>query len=196
VSHQSPAIKIVLLVLSILFAGTCIAADPPAEQPESKSVRRVRYLKQAVRHFGLHLYWRGETQSRYEHNLTLSVEGGWYSNRPTYPQAKVTAKQAEKIIDYLVNEGLLERATDESRFTEPKGPGYTMRFHVDDDGYFVDLGWGLPMLKRLDALRKVLDGDAVKKMDVLLGRLKEQRKVWEQEDAKAKSTDTDKEDAH
>ena len=37
------------------------------------------------------------------------------------------------------------------------------------------------MLKRLDGLRKVLDGDAAKGMDLLLGRLSGLRKQWEKE---------------
>ena len=42
------------------------------------------------------------------------------------------------------------------------------------------------MLKRLDALRAVLDGDAAKKMDLLLGRLSGLRKAWTEADKKAK----------
>ena len=56
-------------------------------------------------------------------------------------------------------------------------PGYTLKV----GNFHEDLGWGLPMLKRLDGLRKVLDGDAAKEMDLLLGRLSGLRKQWEKE---------------
>jgi hypothetical protein len=45
----------------------------------------------------------------------------------------------------------------------------------------LNLGWGLPLLRRLDGLRKVLDGDAAKGMDTLLGRLSGLRAQWEKE---------------
>jgi hypothetical protein len=60
----------------------------------------------------------------------------------------------------------------------PIGPAYTLQI-----GKFSrNLGWGLPMLHRLDALRKVLDGKAAKEMDVLLGRMSGLRKQWQKEE--------------
>ena len=179
--------KTIVFVLSITLAGLGFAyADPAEKQPTPKAARQVNDLKRAVNHFGLHLYFRGKTEKPYYFNLTLSVTGGWHSDSPNYTQSKITSEQAKKIIDYLGTEGFLDQAVEADKFVRPKKPGFTMRVHVDDDGVCEDLGWGLPMLKRLDGLRKVLEGDAAKKMDVLLKRLKEHRKEWEKEEAKSR----------
>ena len=65
------------------------------------------------------------------------------------------------------------------KYPDPKMPGYTMQVDVGQVVFYDDLGWGLPMLKRLDGLRKVLDGDAATQMDFLLGRLAGHRREWE-----------------
>ena len=41
-------------------------------------------------------------------------------------------------------------------------------------------GWNRDLVRRLDALRKVLDGNAGKAMDFLIGRLAGHRREWEQ----------------
>ena len=64
-------------------------------------------------------------------------------------------------------------------------PGYTLTVTTEERALREDLGWGLPMLKRLDGLRKILDGDAAKGLDLLRGRLSGLREQWEKE-AKAK----------
>ncbi len=49
----------------------------------------------------------------------------------------------------------------------PTAPGYTL----EAGRFYEDLGWGLPMFKRLDGLREALNGEPAKEMDLLLGRL-------------------------
>ena len=84
---------------------------------------------------------------------------------------------AKKIIDYLTTEGFLDRAKLPDRPTKPsvppQGPTYVLSRWSD---LSENLGWGLPMLQRLDGLRTVLDGEAAKKMDVLLERMAESGK--------------------
>jgi len=58
-------------------------------------------------------------------------------------------------------------------------PGYTLTLKAEEVALGEDLGWGLPMLRRLDALRTMLDGDAAKEMEFLLGRLSGLRAQWE-----------------
>ena len=60
-------------------------------------------------------------------------------------------------------------------------PGYTLRLTTDQVVFLGDLGWGMPMLKRLDGLRKVLGGEAASEMDLLLGRLAGHRREWEKD---------------
>jgi hypothetical protein len=178
--------KTIVFVLSITLAGYGFAhAEPPAKQPTPKAVTRANDMKQAVRHFGLHLTFRGESDKPYYH-LILSVQGGWGKPDRFYQQAKITQGQAVKIIDHLVAYGFFDRAAEAESFTVRNKPSYTMSVHIDDNGDTEDLGWGLPMLKRLDGLRRVLDGDAAKQMDLLLGRLAGHRKEWEKEEIKAK----------
>ena len=175
--------KSVVFVLSITIAGFGFAADPPAKQPTSRAVTRAKNMKEAVKHFGLHLTYHGETDKPYYH-LILSVRGGWGTPDRFYQQATITTGQAEKIIDHLVADGFFDRAVEAESFRLRSKPSYTMRIHIDDNGDTEDLGWGLPMLKRLDGVRKVLDGDAAEKMDVLLLRLAGYRKEWEEKEGK------------
>lgn len=170
--------KRIALVLGLILIVS--GSSSAAEQPADRAVRRAKGMKQAIRQFGLHLYFHGDADKPY-YRLTLSVQGGWNSSDPNFRQARITAGQAEAIIDHLLADGFLDRAVHAERFIQQSKLGYHMRVHIDDNGVTEDLGWGLPMLKRLDGLRKVLKGDAAKEMDVLLDRFAEQRKEWEQD---------------
>jgi hypothetical protein len=50
--------------------------------------------------------------------------------------------------------------------------------------YDEDLGWGAPMLHRLDGMRTSLKGKAAEAMDTLLARLAGHRKEWVEEQQK------------
>jgi hypothetical protein len=83
-------------------------------------------------------------------------------------------------------DGFLDRADDlqsNVKLPPPTMPGYTLTVATKGLQLRQDLGWGLPMLRRLDALRTMLDGDAAKEMDLLLGRLSGLRAQWEKEGA-------------
>lgn len=60
-------------------------------------------------------------------------------------------------------------------------PSYTLTVRTEDVALREDLSWGMPMLRRLGGLRKVLEGEAAKEMDLLLGRLSGLRAQWEKE---------------
>ena len=177
--------KTIIFVLSITLAGYVLAVEPPVKQPSSRGVTRAKSMKQAVRHFGLHLNFKGDSDKPY-YSLVLSVDGGG-PPADHYYQARITAGQAEKIIDHLLADGFFDRAVEVESFRVRKKPTYTLSVHIDDNGDTDDLGWGLPMLKRLDGLRKLMDGDAAKKMDLLLGRLAGHRKEWESKEVKVKA---------
>ena len=58
----------------------------------------------------------------------------------------------------------------------PTGPTYVLAISSDKTRFEEDMGWDLNTLSRLNALRKVLDGEAGKAMDKLLARLAGHRK--------------------
>jgi hypothetical protein len=90
---------------------------------------------------------------------------------------KISEKQAKKLIDCAAQNWFL---LPEDKRNGPVRPGYMLTIGE----FSKDLGWGLPGIHRLDALRKAMDGKAAKEMDVLLGRMLGLRQQWEKEDAK------------
>ena len=174
--------KIMVLVVGIILAGFGSRmgrppATAPATQPSKLATERAEALKENLKNFTLRLSYYGEENKPY-YRLLLSVPPLPLGRKriPSELENQITADQAKKIIDYLATEGFLERAvpaTDERVL--PRGPGYLMSL---SDGLWESLGWGLPMLQRLDGLRTVLDGDAAKQMDLLLGRLAGEREEW------------------
>jgi len=130
--------------------------------------------------FSLQLNYYGEEDKPF-HRLMLAQEARPADGPPLPPFTLyqiIDDKQALKIIDHLEESGYLGQAEYWGRYQRnwvpPKGPCYVLA--VPD--FYGNLGWGLPMLRRLDALRGVLEGDAAKQMDVLLGRLGGLRKEW------------------
>ncbi len=180
-----------LLVVFLVLVTGVIHADPlataPATEPSKLATERADALKKDIENFMLGLnYYGEENKNKPYYRLVLIVPP--LTVPPPPPHAAVpldqmyvhiTEDQAKKVIDYLTLDGSLDQAIKEpgpaTRPSEPlKGPVYRMFL----PGLSLNLGWGLPMLHRLDGLRKVLDGDAAKAMDVLLGRLAGEREAW------------------
>ena len=182
--------RIVFVVPMLLATSGFALADPPPKESTPKAAARAEQLKAGVKSFRLRLDYNGESDKPY-YSLTLSVPGlppmdkGFTTRKePFSPQVQITEEQAKKVIDYLAAEGFLDRADERKpgaliAYPAPKMPGYTMKVDAGQVVFYDDLGWGLPMLKRLDGLRKVLDGDAATQMDLLLGRLSGHRREWE-----------------
>jgi hypothetical protein len=163
-----------LAVALLLVAG--IAAAAHAQQTDPAKAR-AKELKDGVKSFRLELNYNGDADKPF-YRLTLGVPpSGPDRSNPFHRPAQVSEEQAGKIIDHLAQEGFLTKAVDlrEEKVSQPTMPGYALKV----GNFYQDLGWGLPMLKRLDGLRKMLDGDAAKGMDFLLGRLSGFRKQWE-----------------
>ena len=173
-------ISIIVLSLACM-AGTAHAA--PATQPTPKAIARAEQLKAGVKTFTLNLNYRGEQDKPY-YRLMLSVQPAVrFKGNAFDVYTQITEAQATKIIDYLITEGFLDLALDLSRNRSPAPPPepyYTLTVQVDAKVGFEEwLGFDMNMLKRLDGLRAVLDDDAAKQMDLLLGRLSGHRKQWE-----------------
>jgi hypothetical protein len=174
-------------VLPVILAAFGFAqANLYAGQPSPKAAARADQLKAGVKSFRLQLDYNGEQDKPY-YNVILSVPGIAYDRKNAfYPQVQITEEQAKKVIDYWATAGVLDRADDlkpgaVKKYPAPTMPGYTIRFTTDKIVFLGDLGWGRPMLKRLDEFRKVLDGDAATQMDFLLTRLSGHRREWEKE---------------
>ncbi len=172
-----------LMIVVSLACMASIAQAVPATQPTPKATARAEQLKAGVKTFTLTLNYRGEQDKPY-YRLMLSVQPVVrFKGNAFDVYTQITEAQATKIIDYLITEGFLDRALDLNRNRSPAPPPesyYTMAVHVDANVGFEEwLGFDMNMLKRLDGLRAVLDDDAAKQMDLLLGRLSGHRKQWE-----------------
>ena len=179
--------KTIVFVLSLTLAGFGFAADPPVKQPTRDVTGKAAKLKNEIKQFELHLGYVGNEDKPY-YRLTLSVRQlNPARDKPFYLLAQISELQTARLIDHLAAEGILDNAQDQTaslRAQHLTRPGYTLMVKTDRNILESNLGWGLPMLKRLDGLRKVLDGDAAKKMDVLLSRLAGHRKEWEEKEGR------------
>jgi len=145
---------------------------------------RAGKLKAGVEDFHLKLDYNGQEDKPF-YRLILSVPDiGYDRSNPFYRLVQIREAQAVKIIDDLGADGFLDKAVDlqsNVKLPPPTMPGYTLMVATKGLQLRQDLGWGLPMLNQLDGLREVLEGDAAKEMDLLLGRLSGLRKQWEKD---------------
>ena len=166
-----------------------IEAQSPDGQATPKGVVRAEQMRLGAKSFRLDILHYGTTDKAF-YNLTLSVP--WLSRGEEssfHPVVLIDVDEARKIIAYLAGSGALDKAQD----GEPIGAGhapttayYVLNLRAEPKpwrkvAYQEALGWGLPMLNRLEGLRKVLGGDAARQMDLLLARLSGYRKSWQRE---------------
>ena len=143
-----------------------------------KAAERAKLLKQHVGTFRLtlkHLNPHGPN-IRPVVRLTVAEMGGRVRTW------RISKAQAVKLIDHLAAEGFLASSENivVTKAAEISGPCCVLSVG-GPPGVLLEenMGWDLTMLQRLDALRKVLDGDAAKAMDRLLEALAPQRKKWQ-----------------
>ncbi|MGA2618050.1 MAG: hypothetical protein ABSF26_10605 [Thermoguttaceae bacterium] len=177
-------------IILLLVAGIATAAH--AQQPD-RAQGRAKELKVSIKSFRLALNYHGDEDKPF-YRLWLRV-GAVEQSGPFQRLVSITEEQASKIIDHLAADGFLSQAKQWNslwntplKFAKPQGYVLTVSGFADgqrrsrgDLFWYEELGWDLPMLKRLDGLRKVLGGDAAKDMDLLLGRLSGLRAQWEKE---------------
>jgi hypothetical protein len=149
-----------------------------------KAQERAKQLKANADRFELQVAPVLRNVEKPFYSLTLTVAGvpGDDRNNPFVQRMQISKELAGKIIEHLLFDGFFEKATEWD----------TRKIHdrVSAEGYVLiargipnvaldeGLGWDLSMLRRLDDLRKVLDGDAAKAMDLLLGRMSGMRAEW------------------
>jgi hypothetical protein len=185
------------LALLLLGVGrTGAAAESPRKQPSAKAAARAGQLLSGARSFRLDILHYGPTDKPF-YNLTLSVP--WLARSvepPFHPLVLIDADEARKIIGYLGESGALDNAQEGESIAPGRAPTtayYVLNIRAEPKSwqkvmYQESLGWGLPMLDRLEGLRKSLRGDAAGKMDLLLGRLSGSRKTWQREGSSQPAT--------
>lgn len=151
-------------------------ALPPSNRPTPRAAARRDQLREAVKSFRLQLEYNGSQDKPY-YNLTLTVPSVAHDRKNAFhPQVQITEEQAKRIIEYLATEGFLDQADDlkpgtVKEFPAPTMPGYTMKVTTEQIIFLGDLGWGMPMLNRMERLQRVLGYYAATPMDLLVGRI-------------------------
>ncbi|MEI8122649.1 MAG: hypothetical protein WCI20_11390 [bacterium] len=193
--------RIGMLIVAIHMGAVATQADEtvPSKEPPNlvtNVAERVRTLKANLPSvFEMHLWPNLSNVEKPFYALTLTTRPVPGDNRPNpfVRRVQVTREQAGKIIDYLAVEGFLAWAVDRENPPEKRAKwpeGYVLGVSTCPSGLtslVEPLGWDGKMLKRLDGLRKVLEGDAAKEMDLLLGRLSGLRSAWEEQAAAEQS---------
>ena len=177
--------KAVMFLLLVSVSGYCLAVIPisAGDKPVKLAPKRTAQLKAAAKSFRLDLLYHGDQDKPY-YRLTLSVPVvPQLAIDPFHPIVQITEDEAVKVIDQLAVEGFLEQAKEKAPGkVVDKQPCYTLSVRAGDKAeaveYSENLGWGLPMYKRLEGIKAVLPGKAAKSMDPLLARLEGHRKEW------------------
>ena len=164
------------------LAGEGKPVAPPVKAPvlSAKAVKLAGLFKGAAANFTLNIRYFGEQDKPY-YQLTIRVGELKDKRKPFWPAAQVSQAGAKKIIDHLAGDGFFDRAMDITRvrMRPPVGPVYTFWLSGPTGvQLYENIGWKMPMLKRLDALAKGLEGGASRQMALLLGRLSGHRKAW------------------
>ena len=181
--------NIITTIILPLGLMASIASAAPTTQPTPNAAERAQVLKDQLKSFRLDLEYHGAQDKPY-YGLWLSVPPlSVRRSNPFHPHVRISEVEASKIIDHLAREGFLDQAVDNTSGMKRPAPSpcYTMIVFSGEEMHRHEfssvLGWNLPMVRRLDGLRAVLEGESGKQMDLLLGRLSGHRSEWEREAA-------------
>lgn len=155
-----------------------IGPDPTPE--------RKKKLLTAVGRLTLTLQYHGEEDEEDNdphRNLTLASGLDRLPPAPAWEKARISAAAARAIVEHLAADGFL---CDAGNFLEnaaaialPMERSYTLTVSgAKGLELYENLGWGLSMLRRLEALHAVLDGKADLAMSEVLDRLRADRADW------------------
>jgi len=169
--------KIILTTAVVLMLSiTAFGAEPNRADIAAK---RAATLKANVKDFQIGLSYVGDSDKPY-YSLLLSVPKVDVKQADAFfLVAQRSEDQALKIIAYLKESGILERAFEKGDAVKLPQPSYRLIVIAGDLHLTASLGWDRDTLKSLDGLKKVLDGNAAKEMETLLGRLAGHRKEWD-----------------
>lgn len=145
-------------------------------------------MKKNAKSFRLDLNYYGEQRKPF-YRLTLSVEMIAPPEESFFQKyQQITERQAQSIIDQLAVDGFLKRAVETSKLDHLKipNPSYLVRMRAGEMDLTESLAvWDLSTFQRFDRLHGILNGEAAKSMNFLLGRLGGIRGALER-DAEAK----------
>ena len=177
--------------LDALGEGKAVDGGPgatkPATKPSDQTAGRVKQLQTGIKNFSLAISYMGPQDKPY-YNLILHVAPmEILRNDLFHLDVQITETEASKIITHMATEGFLDRAIDLSNGANHQavliGPLYSLTTTAtsppERSEFSEPLAWDVSMLKQLDALREILEGEAAKQMNVLLERLAGERKAWE-----------------
>lgn len=178
----------VWFAIVVAWALTLAPLMAQDETAKARTDEAVKVLKSDLDRFRLQLQYYGDSDK--------PVYSLWLQTAPMavkkWPADILLVQglpkaQAVKIIDHLAASGFLAKANaavnqDNTKRALPQGSAYALTVYgAGAHEYYAVLGWDLAMLKQLDALRQVLEGDAAKAMDQLIGRLSGYRQFWEKD---------------
>ncbi|MGE0608685.1 MAG: hypothetical protein AB7O62_16440 [Pirellulales bacterium] len=161
-------------------ANIFVAMEAPLSEQATKLADE---WKSHAQTFRLELNYDGE-QDKPFYRLIVSVPPVVQLARdPFCPIVQIDEDEAAAIIDHLSLEGFFDQAVDPRAGSQPQStmPGYSIKTLAEGISREEDIGWGLPMIERLDRLRKVLPINGQRDIDLLLARLSGLRKQWEGE---------------
>jgi len=169
----------------VLAAALAAMLLPRAHSFATAADARAAKLTADIGTFTLRLNYMGqEDKPFYRLLLNVPALAGKKRDNPFSPQAQITAAQAASIVEFLSKEGFFDTALDGNRNlgpVPPKEPYYALTVGVANGGnpiLFEEWLTFRPLLfQRLDGLQKLLDGDAAKGLEFLIGRLSGYRKL-------------------
>ncbi len=152
-----------------------------ARRADTKTRKAVDMLKADVDSFRLMIQFLGAPGQPF-HTIELLTKRVPREETPGHwaGDAIISKELAGRIIDHLADTGFFQRARIGDVAEAARAPQWAYRLYLRGAGTSFDevLLWDVKMLQRLDALRKVLDGDAARLMDRLLTALEGERKRW------------------
>jgi hypothetical protein len=163
----------------------------PASLPtrrERRAVDRANLLREGLGRFQLEILAEVPNQPAFGITFVVPVREE-NSGHPDVPMVSIKDREVLKIGQYLYRDGFLADA-EESALAGAKAPYCGLVLHFERQGLDIklqghnELAECLPLtdetIRRMQALRKVLDGDPGKAMDKFLESLTEQKRKWEQ----------------
>jgi hypothetical protein len=171
------------LIVLLALGSVTLAADPPASQPTTqfsdKAAERSKALKADPESFWLQLSYNGGSDKPFYQVRMQVAKVQEKRSRPFSSTVQITEKQAAALVDYFAAAHLLDDAHDiRAKEIELGGPAYILYFGGKGSEYAASLGWNLQTLDHLTAMSQLVDGDASKAMEELIGRISGYREQW------------------
>jgi len=165
-------------LVALALSSSARAQSLSEERDAALAASRAELLKKHIESFVLTLSYYGEEDKPF-YRLNMHVMQNQFDSREFAPAVQLSQAEAARLIDSMAREGFLSAGKPLEGKVEPKAPAYVLRIWNDKYSQYEVLGWDLAMVQRLEALRKLLDGDAARAMDSLLTRLSGLRKRWQ-----------------